>query len=172
MNKEIKPLYRKEKKTGLSCHYYVRRGERFKSERNTKKFLENERKRQGMTSGRYGYDYTPLYMFLLSKVGQKWDEIYSEAKSRLDKEEPIWHIVAKNESEKSELRRCGESSRYSGLFVDEDNLLQKVNPDYKNEDCIPSCSCCTHTFNGKALIRKYVPSEDKNYSQKEYAWEI
>ena len=33
----------------------------------------------------HGLDYTPLYKFLLFKVGRKWDEVYSEAIARLDK---------------------------------------------------------------------------------------
>ncbi|MBH3006458.1 hypothetical protein [Serratia ureilytica] len=36
----------------------------------------------------HGMDYTPLFQFLLSKVGQPWNEVHSEAISRLDKEAP------------------------------------------------------------------------------------
>ena len=34
------------------------------------------------------------------------------------------------------------------LYVDESNILQIVNPNFKQEDLIPSCTCCTHTLNG------------------------
>ena len=103
-----------------------------------------------------GLDYTPLYKFLLSKVGQDWDMIHSEAISRLDKEDPIYHLVARNEHEKQDYVRCGESSKYSGLFVDEDNKLQLVNPNLRNEHLFPSCHCCTHTFNGTPLQKTYA----------------
>lgn len=108
----------------------------------------------------YRLDYTPLYKFLLSKVGQDWDKIHSEAISRLDKEEPIYHLVALfNKSEEKDYVRCGESSYYSGLFVDENNFLQKVNPNLKNEDMYPSCNCCTHTFNGMPFQKTYADFE-------------
>lgn len=37
-----------------------------------------------------GRDYTPLYKFLLSKVGQRWDDVHKEAVSRLDNAAPIF----------------------------------------------------------------------------------
>ena len=53
-----------------------------------------------MHSGqRHGYDYTPLFKFLLSRAGKNWDDVYSEAISRLDQEEPIWWMVAPDLSE-------------------------------------------------------------------------
>lgn len=96
-----------------------------------------------------GLDYTPLFRFLLSKVGQNWDEIFSEARSRLDKTDPIFWMVAMNEQEKKDYVRVGESSYYSGLFVDENGILQIHNPNLKAVDMMPFCNCCTHTFNGK-----------------------
>ena len=35
-----------------------------------------------------------MFKFLLSKVGADWDSIFSEAKRRLDKPEPIFWMVA------------------------------------------------------------------------------
>ena len=98
-----------------------------------------------------GLDYTPLFRFLLSKVGCKWDEVFSEAKSRLDKTEPIFWLEALNEPEKKDYVRMGEASYYSGLYVDENGVLQITNPDLKASDMKPFCNCCTHTFNGKVF---------------------
>lgn len=109
-----------------------------------------------MNAGNYGYDYTPLFKFLLSKVGEKWDEIYSEAKSRLDKEEPIFWLVALHPDEREDFIRCGESSYYSGLYVDEAGLLQKVNPNAEISNLISKWNLEaawfeTYSFNGKAV---------------------
>jgi hypothetical protein len=95
-----------------------------------------------------GLDYTPLFKFLLSKIGSEWNEIFSEAKSRLDKSEPIFWIVALNENEKKDFIRVGESTYYSGLFVDNEGILQLTNPNLKSTDLKHYCECCTHTFNG------------------------
>lgn len=62
-----------------------------------------------------GLDYTPLFKFLLSKVGDYWDDVFSEVNSRLDKTEPIYWIVALNEKEG--YGRVGELSYFSGLYV-------------------------------------------------------
>ena len=94
-------------------------------------------------------------MFLLSKVGEDWDRVHSEAVSRLDNPEAIFHLV-KNDKNKSYVY-CGEASIYSVLIVDENNRLQKANPNLTNEMFWPSCHCCTHTFNGKVLVNKYNP---------------
>jgi hypothetical protein len=94
MNRQKEPLYRKENKASLSCKYYVVKGGDFRHQRNTKEFLNDERTHLPMHSGQFQYDYTPLFMFLLSRVGKNWDEVYSEAKARLNKEEPIFYMVA------------------------------------------------------------------------------
>lgn len=94
-------------------------------------------------------DYTPLYRFLLSKVGSDWNEVFSEAKSRLDKSEPIFWQVALTEEDKKDFIRVGESSYFSGLYVDNNGVLQLTNPQLQAKDIKPYCDCCTHTFNGK-----------------------
>jgi hypothetical protein len=98
--------------------------------------------------GRRGLDYTPLFRFLLSRVGSEWDSVYSEAVARLDRPDPIFWLVARHEGERREMVRMGESTYYSGLYVDDAGLLQVVNPDLRAEDLTPFCNCCTHTFNG------------------------
>lgn len=103
---------------------------------------------------RRGLDYTPLFKFLLSKIGQKWDKIFSDAKSRLDKTEPVFWVVALKETQKEEYVRVGESSYFSGMFIDEEGILQLVNPDLKAEDLTPFCTCCTYTLNGQVFGQK------------------
>lgn len=82
-----------------------------------------------MHSGqRHGFDYTPLFRFLLSKVGENWADVHSEAVARLDREEPIAWMVAASYSEGSPFFQAGESSYFSGLYVDEHNILAVVDP--------------------------------------------
>lgn len=106
---------------------------------------------------RQGLDYTPLFRFLLSRVGSEWNDVYREAVARLDRPDPIFWLVARHEHERREMVRMGESSYYSGLYVDEDGILQLVNPDLRPEDLTPSCGCCTHTFNGVRFGSPGVP---------------
>lgn len=98
-----------------------------------------------------GLDYTPLFRFLLSKVGQPWDDVFSEAVARLDKAEPIFWLVALREDEGRDVVRLGESTYFSGLYVDGKGTLQLVNPSLGPEDMAPTCACCTHTLNGVRL---------------------
>lgn len=97
---------------------------------------------------RHGRDYTPLFRFLLSRVGASWDEVYAEAKPRLDTHEPIYWIVATSEATKRDWIRTDESTYFSGLYVDDQGILCIVNPALKPEDMTPYCTCCTHTLNG------------------------
>ena len=101
-----------------------------------------------------GLDYTPLFRFLLSRVGQEWNSVFSEAKPRLDSPEPIFLLVALKEIEKEEYVRVGESSYFSGMFVDDEGILQLTNPTLKAKDLEPFCTCCTHTLNGKLFGQK------------------
>lgn len=132
--------------------YYVQKGGDFRHQRNTKQFLKEERTHTPMSTGNYGYDYTPLYKFLLSKIGKKWDSIFSEAKARLDKDEPIFWLVQLDPLHRDDIVRCGESSYYSGLFVDDDGLLQKVNPDANLSNLkLEAAWFETYSFNGKPV---------------------
>ncbi len=163
MNKEIKPLYRKVNTKARNCHH--NKGGDARHDRNTKAGLKRPMKKDVNR----GLDYTPLYMFLLSKVGQDFTAIHKEALSRLDSEDAIYHLVLTPEvirqgHGKYGYVNCGESSRYSALFIDEDNTLQKLMPNLTNEQLYPSCHCCTHTFNGKPLVKTY---DDFNLRYKE-----
>lgn len=106
---------------------------------------------------RNGLDYTPLFRFLLSKVGQDWDHVRSEAVARLDGVEPIYWMVARSELDERPCVVMGETSFWSGLKVDELNRLVKVAPDLTLEDMVPGCACCTHTLNGVRFTRRFEP---------------
>lgn len=151
MNKK-QPLYRKEANAFNNHHI---KGSDAKYDRNTKrgisKTLKNKVKR--------GLDYTPLYKFLLSKIGHNFDDVYREVIKRVNDRNAIFHMFRKHEFETDDFVRIGESSFYNKLYIDENNIIQKVNPNLKNEDFSPSCWCCTYTFNGKPLIKKYMHPE-------------
>jgi|GEM_PF-2330094 len=103
-----------------------------------------------------GLDYTPLYRFLLSKVGESWDMVYREARSRLKHAGPIFWIVARGEDRRSDVVRVGVHSYYSRLYIDENNTLQIINPSLGPHHFYPACSCCVHTFNGLPFTNAWV----------------
>lgn len=149
MNRQKEPLYRKQNKLALS---YIRCTNTitgsFRHERNTKAVKNFEGTHMPMNSINQGRDYTPLYKFLLSKVGCKWDEVYSEAVSRLDKTYPIFYLVILDVPEgRYPVVRIGEGTLYSMLTVNSEGILVKV--DAEAGPMKPACTCCTHSFNGK-----------------------
>jgi hypothetical protein len=112
----------------------------------------------GRGSRSRGYrDYTPLFRFLLARVGSPWPEVEAEAVRRLDRRDPIDWIVATEESRRQPYVRTGESSYFSGLFVDDDAVLRVVDPTVGPSSLEPTCGCCTHTFNGVPFTRRWVP---------------
>jgi len=133
------------------------------SDERSKSFLNNTKCESMHGEKQRGLDYTPLFKYLISKVGNNWDEIYHDIKNRIDKDDPIYWIVARNEKDKEEIVRLGESTYFSGLYIDENNNLQIVNPDLRNENLQPMCPCCTHTFNGLIFVNKYQPSDNDSY---------
>ena len=151
MNNRIKPLYRKENKVSLSNKYNVSTGSEYRYQRRSKAFQDDDRNHKSMTSGKYGYDYTPLFKFLLSKVGGDWDEIYAEAKARLNDPAPIFWMVALQESKRRNIVRIGESSYYSGLFVDDHGILTIVNPNIRTSELPDPYPGETISFNGLAI---------------------
>ena len=151
MRKE--PLYRKVNTLARGVHH--NHGGDYRHERNTKAEILSESSHESMHGKKNrGLDYTPLYKFLLSKVGGEWEAVYAEAVSRLDRPDPIFLLVADHHQERSEYVRVGESSYFSGMFVDDDGRLQLVNPDLGPEHLTPLCQCCTHTLNGKPFSGK------------------
>lgn len=147
MNKEKSQLFRKVNTKTFNVHHNF--GGDFKNTRNSKKETLEQTKGKMFGRKERGLDYTPLYRFLLSKVGLDWDTVFSEAKSRLNSSDPIFWMVALRENEKEDFIRTGESSYFSGLYVDNSGVLQISNPNLKAKDMKPFCNCCTHTFNGK-----------------------
>jgi hypothetical protein len=104
-----------------------------------------------------GWDYTPLFKYLLSKVGQPWNEVYKDIKHRLNTTVPIYWMVHRyrNVDNLKGYIRVGESTYYSSLYVDDKGLLQYVDKTIDHTTLEPSCNCCTHTFNGKRFTKKY-----------------
>jgi hypothetical protein len=150
MRNQKEPLYRKVNTTARGVHHDF--GGDYRHDRNTKAEKKSEATRSSMgKKTNRGLDYTPLFRFLLSKVGKNWTEIHKEAVSRLDREDPIYWMVARNEDEKQDYFRAGESSYYSGLFIDDNNVLQKVDPTAGPHSLTQYCACCTWTFNGVVL---------------------
>lgn len=154
MQRDKKPLYRSVNTRTHGVRHGA--GGKSKWERNTKAAGKNRATKGSMHSGqRHGFDYTPLFKFLLSRVGRDWDEVHSEAVARLDREEPIFWMVAENLSEANPTFRAGESSHFSGLYVDETNTLALVAPEVTPDTMQPTCACCTHTLNGIRLTTPF-----------------
>ena len=155
MQRAKKPLYRKVNTRARGVWHH--KGGKNRWSRHAK-HGKDVRTVRGSMGGRVqrGLDYTPLYRFLLSKVGEDWDMAHSEAVSRLDQEEPIWHMVARSEADRRPCFITGESAYFSGLYIDANNRLALVAPELKIEDLEPSCPCCTHTFNGEPFKNKFA----------------
>lgn len=152
----MKPLYRRVNTRARNVRH--RHGGDYRHQRNTKRERDADETRGAMRGHqRRGLDYTPLFRFLLSKIGEDWSEVYGEAAARLDTTEPIYWLVARQPHERRDRVRIGESTYYSGLYLDTDNRLRAVDPSLGPETMEPFCSCCTHTFNGVRLTRKYRP---------------
>ena len=151
------PLYRKENTT---AHLARHDGGDYRDER--QRSQRSDAPRESMRGQkRRGLDYTPLFKFLLSRRGQPWDTVFGEAKARLDRPEPIFWLVALPGYERKPYVRVGESSYYSGMYVDEAGILQLVDPSLGPSSLAPSCKCCTHTFNGVPFTRSFaVPGNE------------
>ncbi|UMO99887.1 hypothetical protein [Amycolatopsis sp. EV170708-02-1] len=148
------PLYRRVNTRARLVHHD--HGGDYRHQRNTKRERASDLTRGSMgRRARRGLDYTPLFRFLLGKIGADWGEVYTEAAARLDSPEPIYWLVARHPHERRDHVRVGEASYYSGLYVDDDNRLRVVDPALGADDLEPACPCCTHTFNGVRFTREY-----------------
>jgi hypothetical protein len=146
------PLYRRVNTTAHGVRH--EKGGDFRDER--RRSGNSEASRQSMHGRKQrGLDYTPLFKFLLSKRGQSWNEVHAEATARLDRQEPIFWLVALPGHERKSHVRAGESSFYSGMYVDDAGILQVVDPSLGPSSLAPSCKCCTHTFNGIPFTRRF-----------------
>lgn len=156
-----KKLYRKvNRKPSFQTHGSDYKKIHFRWERHTKKSknlaLEGVNKIP-MKKGKSrvmenGYDYTPLFKYLLKQVGRKWDDVYSEVIPRLNTTEPVFWMVDVNNIDDEEYFKAGETSFYSKLYVDDNGILCKVNPKLSNIH--PNCNCHTYTFNGNVVGNK------------------
>lgn len=145
---EKAPLYRKVNTRARGVRH--RTGGDFRHERRTKRGAGATADGRGTMHGtvRRGLDYTPLFRFLLSRVGAPWADVHREAVARLDREDPIYWMVALREEDRRDVVLFGERTFFSGLYVDADDVLRVVNPALRASDLEPLCACCTHTFNG------------------------
>ena len=151
---EKKLLYRKVNTRTRGVHHNS--GGDFRHERNTKAEANSDANRSSMHGQKHrGLDYTPLFKFLLSKIGSDWNTTFSAALARLDRQDPIFWMVARNVNEMKDVIRIDESTYFSGLYVDSNGLLQMVNAELSAETMKPSCACCTHTFNGIRFTQKF-----------------
>ena len=149
------PLYRKVNTTAHRVHHG--RGGDFSDDRNARATQGDEPVRSPMHGRRQlGLDYTPLFRFLISKVGAPWDGVYSEALARLDRPDPIFWLVARRPNERRRYVLVGESSYYNGLYVDDAGTLQLVDKVVGPSSLVPRCRCCTHTFNGTPFTRPFA----------------
>jgi hypothetical protein len=139
-------LYRKVNTRARGVHHDT--GGDYAHQRGTKRERDSQLTRGPMGTRRRGLDYTPLFRFLLSRVGEDWDGVYAEAVARLDRPEPIFWMVARTPDERVPYFRSGESSYFRGLYIDEENRLAVVDPELSPERMTPSCACCTHTLDG------------------------
>lgn len=152
-----KPLYRRVNTTAHNVHHHE--GGDFAEGRAKSK--GEEHLRESMSRGiRRGLDYTPLFRFLLGKVNLPWEDTYREAVRRLDREDPIWWLVAHQNAPHLPICRIGESSYYHGLYVDEEGILRLVAPAIGPESLLPYCTCCTHTLDGVQFTRPHVSLEE------------
>jgi hypothetical protein len=161
-NGQKAPLYRRVNTTAHGVHHLS--GGDYRDGRNPREpaggdGLPPPPPRISMHAGkRRGLDYTPLFRFLLSRVGAPWNEVHSEAVARLDQQAPIFWMVALRKEDWQEYVRLGESTYFSGLCVDARGLLQRVNPGLGPDSLVPQCHCCTHTFNGMPFTRRFEVS--------------
>ena len=170
---EKKPLYRKVNKiTHNGFRFYSQETDRYRNERHMKQDVLPTQLSIKRKQSRHDNDYAPLYKFLLSRVGCKWDETFSECVSRLDKAEPIFDMVV-NVNPKGmvvdkaledlpkgfhDYRACDDSRTYwSTLYVDDNGTLQFVDEHYVIDVDDELYGILTASWNGKPIY----PSQKK-----------
>ncbi len=81
-----------------------------------------------MRSVKCGRDYTPLYRFLMSKEGYNFDEVYSEAVSRVDNKMRIFDII--KTASAFPVVRIGDGTYYHTMYIDKDKILKFVDKSF------------------------------------------
>lgn len=126
----------------------------------------------------YHLDYTPLFKFLLSKEGEKWEDVWRDCQKRVDTVEPVLWMVQnillnglpkydKSPEEYDKSFGYGEGSYFSTMYVDENGILQVVDKNYKEPTSLEYCRCCGETFNG-LLYETYKRPKKKIEKMKTY----
>jgi hypothetical protein len=157
------PLFRKVNTTAHGVHH--RFGGEFRDERKSRTARAFEGTRTSMRGTvKRGLDYTPLFRFLLSKVGEEWNGVFSEAAQRIDRKEPIFWLVALRADDEQDFVRVGEASYFSGLRGDAEGYLGIVNESLGPSSLAPQCGCCTHTFNGVRFTHVFDPARREQVS--------
>lgn len=126
----------------------------------------------------YHLDYTPLFKFLLSKEGEKWEGVWRECQKKVDTVEPVlWMVqnirlngLPKHDKCLEEYDKSfgyEEGSYFSTMYVDENGILQVVDKNYKESTPLEYCRRCGETFNG-LLYETYKRSKRKIEKMKTY----
>lgn len=58
-----------------------------------------------------------------------------------------------------------ENAVFSGLYVDEECILRKTNPDIGLQHFATRCKCCTYTFNGVPFKQPLTTLENSGYKE-------
>lgn len=81
---------------------------------------------------KYGYDYRPLEEFIKSKIGENWDDVYSEILTKIDKkykhevDDTLEYYAPRARYDKFFVPRNRNGYMlYDQVFVDIDNILTK-----------------------------------------------
>lgn len=110
MNRK-KPLYRKVNTNAKGVRHNF--GGDSKFVKNAKRDSLEQVKGSMHGKQERGKDYTPLFKFLYTKVGQDWNEVFDGVISRLNTTESIFWLVAINQDEKESYVRIGGSTYFS-----------------------------------------------------------
>ena len=149
------PLYRKVNTTAHGVHHA--RGGNYRDQRNSKARGCSELPREGGPGRRGRALYHPSFFnCLLAPGGRLWLAVLGAGGRRLPPPDPIFWLVALHEHQRRPYVLIGESSYFSGMYVDADGLLQLVDPSMGPSSLVPLCRCCTHTFNGLPFTRPFT----------------
>lgn len=161
------PLYRKVNRRCLHC--YEDKGGKYKWQRHTKneKLLYDEEITHGKMKKRANgfatnaYDYTPLFKYLLNCIGEDVDVVYHKIHKRIKERYPFDTMVSRKPKEElNDYFRWGECTFFSQLYVDENNKIQKVNPNLSNMEAFYGMEW-GQTLNGNPISLKGINSGTK-----------
>lgn len=157
---KIKPLYRKRDRVNDRRAYrpkYSWQRHIKKNQANTLEELDNlpqhtpikKRRKYIICFGDESFDYTPLYKYLLTQVGQKWKKVVKYIRPRLNDMAPVesmvlnpngnidiaklrWNLNPRTVGKIPAIFDIDEDTWFSTLYVDKEGILQFVNPKSKD----------------------------------------